>query len=76
MRVRDQYGVDRAWVCRFRRLPSEVHDARAQHGIGEQADAGELEQHCGVADPGEPVRNASGGLTRRHARVRVLRPSL
>ena len=41
-------------------------DARAQHGIGEQPGSRELEQHRGVAEPGEPFRRHPGWTKRCH----------
>jgi hypothetical protein len=51
--VRQQNGVNAARVGRRRAAPAEVKQPPAQQGVGEEPDPAELDEHGGVADPGQ-----------------------
>jgi hypothetical protein len=53
--MREEHRVDPLRSVRRRPSPTQVRDAYAQQRIGEQANAPELHQHGGVAQPGESI---------------------
>ena len=75
VQVRDQHAVEHAGVRRVGPAARQVRDAAAQHGVGEQARAGGLEQHGGVPEPGD--RHPARAAWRAHvSHVEILRMSL
>ena len=58
VQVREQHGVDALRDVRGRRrgVSPNVSKPRAQHRVGEQPNATELEEHGGVSDKGDSVR--------------------
>jgi hypothetical protein len=48
-----QHRVELRRQLRHRPATAQVRDPAAQHRVGEQADATELEEHGGVAQPGD-----------------------
>ena len=58
VQVRDEDGVEprQDLRVRARAVADEVRHARAQHRIGEQARAADLERDGRVPDPGDPLR--------------------
>ena len=60
MGVREQNRVDRSVPqLRVGRMADEVRESRPQHGIGQDADAVELEQRRAVPEPGQLDRHGS-----------------
>ena len=59
MQMREQHAVDRSDHVRIGDDPHERTDPVAQHGIGDHAHAVDLDQHRGVAEPGD--RELAGG---------------
>ena len=74
VQVRDEHAVEHARVRGVGAAARQVRDAAAQHGVGEQARAGRLEQHGGVPEPGDrhPARARRAHL----GHVEILRMSL
>ena len=68
MPVREQDRVEPADVAGHARLALQVHDARAQQRVGDQARAPELEQHGGVPEPGHHVGHRRPIVARGTAR--------
>ena len=84
--VRDQHGVERPrdGGRRRRAVAAQVPEVIAQQRVGEQARAAELEQHGGVANPGEaiggraPDPRMAGRAAHRHrpgTAARLARPA-
>ena len=55
MQVRHERGVEPCRRVRSRDRASQMRDAGPQHRVGQQPDAAELDEHRGVAEPGDPV---------------------
>ena len=54
MRVRDEHGVQVARRLERGRVPAQVGDAPAEHRVGEEPHAVELDEHGAVPEPGQP----------------------
>jgi hypothetical protein len=60
VRVRDEDAVDGAGVGG--RVPAQVPDSPAQHGVGHEACVVHVDHDGAVPQPGEPAQRTSSGI--------------